>query len=107
MGDRFVTVGTTVGHHEPRGFVCTAIVLEVEQPDVLRIREGARYPSTSHPDAAGVVVARRRGEVAGPLESGRRRLIRTWRPRGHRPAAFRTRRVLRRSGQRAVAGARS
>ena len=56
-------------------------------------------PAARHPHPAGAVAARRRGEVAGPLEGCRRRLLRARRPCGHRAAAGRAGRVLRRPGR--------
>ena len=56
-----------------------------------------------HPHPAGTVPARRRGEVRGPLEGRRRRLLRARRPGRDRAAAGRAGRLLRRSGRRAAA----
>ena len=56
-------------------------------------------PGCARSAAAGPVAARRRGEVARPLEGGRGRLVRARRPRGDGSAAGRARRLLRRPGQ--------
>ena len=48
---------------------------------------GPRCPSARDPQPAGALPAGRGGQVAGPLEGRRRRLLRAGRPRGHRAAA--------------------
>ena len=62
---------------------------------------GAHAPR--HPPAAGSVPARRRGEVRGPLEGRRRRLLRARRPRRHRASAWPSWPILRRAGRRTAA----
>ena len=63
-----------------------------------RVREGAGRTAARHPHPAGAVPARRGGEVRGPLEGRRGRLVRARRPRRDRAAAGRAGRLLRRAG---------
>ena len=95
-------------HQEIRRSCLTkSVTLRDHRRMAIRLRTGAGRPTARDPHAAGSVPARRRGEVRGPLEGGRRRLLRARRPRRHRAAARRARRLLRRAGPELLPDARA